>query len=48
MKALKYDEFIEARNEISHVADTARLIDENEIDKSILFIEELIRSLKNL
>lgn len=48
VKALKYDEFIEARNEISHIADTGRLIDENEIDKSILFIEELIGSLKNL
>lgn len=47
MKQLKYDEFIEARNEISHVADTARLIDENEIEKCIVFVEELISGLKN-
>lgn len=47
MKALKYDEFVEARNEISHIADTARLIDENEIEKCILFVEELICGLKN-
>ena len=47
MKTLKYDEFIEARNEISHIADTARLIDENEIEKCIIFAEELISGLKN-
>jgi hypothetical protein len=47
MKTLKYDEFIEARNEISHIADTSRLIDENEIEKCIKFVEELICGLKN-